>query len=573
MPHPLALFSLAPRGKRAQAIVDHALNQHLVSLLGTQRVLDVGHIRSKDNNNALVTLGRDGDIYLEGSSISKTQCAFEIDSNNVVMFYDRSHSQTSQVSGANAKPFQPGRGRKVVVQQNLNTIIGMGDQRQEAATLEENPRFARTIDVADTVAPSRRETRIHTPGPQQSGIRYYATSLLGAGAFGEVRKAIDVDSGLVMAVKAVRPPSAIADEAVRMKFYQQFKREVEALSSCKHPCILDFIWLDEWDGFSPKIFMGLKDGTLTSLIRSGAHPRVERLSQTVLHHMLQALDYLTCIKGIIHRDVKPDNILYVVKDGQYHFQLGDMGLSNQARLAVTKAGTQIFMAPELTQEKPPQTDKLDVWSLFVTMLWTLDSDGFRAKAQIFTGELAAQSEVLRLADDPNLAKLADMGRADPEKRASAAQMLIKNFEGKGLVTARAQVPPIGGTPAPIVGVANSNPATENIQATNVVTPPAVSPPRKQRHTTPLTPGGGPRTVKPNKPQAMDTRAGAGRVVKSRRLPRASPAAAGRVQRALSEPKSPASCGPSPPSDYSPSPPAYYASTAPSDDTGDPMDLE
>lgn len=102
---------------------------------------------------------------------------------------------------------------------------------------------------------------------------------------------------------------------------------------------------DNWENDSPKIFMDLKDGTLKSLVLVGTHP--PNIAETDFYHMLQVLNYLTD-KGIIHRDVKPENILYVLKNRHYQVQLGDLGLSNEARMAVTRAGTPIYMAPELT---------------------------------------------------------------------------------------------------------------------------------------------------------------------------------------------------------------------------------
>ena len=261
-PHPLALFSLLPQNERAEAVVRHPINNHLISTLdGGTLALDVGHIRSK-SGDTLVTLGRgDADIFVEGSSIAKVQCSFEIDLHtHVVLFYDRSHGQTTQVYGKDATPLEYGRPRKVVVQANLNTLIGMGgegrdlvqfklvwyqnpvqtmekvkDRKNISFGYEDNPRLARTIeDEADTVLPSRRVTRLHTPGPQQLKMRYVKIGgKLGSGQYGKVYKAVDVDSGKLMAVKTLEATKQQQEKWGRTVF-RALKREVESLANIHH---------------------------------------------------------------------------------------------------------------------------------------------------------------------------------------------------------------------------------------------------------------------------------------------------------------------------------------------------
>lgn len=167
----------------------HPSNAYLASFVDDDLVLNVCYGRSASGDKrTLTTIGRNGDIIVEGSTIAKIQCSFEIDlQTKIVMFYDRSHSQTCQVYGENAAPFEHTRpSRKVVVRTDVNTIIGMGgvarnliefelrwhngdpdktDDPIDAAVYEGNPRLARTMDEVDTALPSP-ETRVHTRDSQ-----------------------------------------------------------------------------------------------------------------------------------------------------------------------------------------------------------------------------------------------------------------------------------------------------------------------------------------------------------------------------------------------------------------------
>ncbi|KAI9768629.1 MAG: hypothetical protein M1840_004826 [Geoglossum simile] len=478
LPHPLALFSLCPRNERAERVVSHPNNSHhRVSILDGGRLtyaIGIGfHTRGK-SSTTLATLGRgvDVDIFVEGNSVSKLQCSFEINpGTGVVMLYDRSHCCTTRVSGENVMPFEYGRVRRVLVQRGLNTVIGMGGERcdlvqfelvwyrdhgQTAETIKsvealsyhqvENPRLTQTMDVAATELSSRRETRPHTPGNLQLKMRYVMRERLGSGQFGIVYKAIDVDSGKFMAVKIIRRPTeALEQEQWKASLYFALKREVETLSRIYHPYIVDYIGSQGWDGPQLEIFMGLKEGSLQSLVSRGG-VNTSNIAEFVFPQMLQALDYIASI-GIVHRDVKPENILYVSQaGGRYQFQLGDFGLCNRTIDAATFAGSPPFMAPEMFQGA--QTHKVDVWSLFVTMLWVMDANGFRGKSYLFKTYEDVKQAILSAESDVNASKIREMAVVNPGERASAAQMLVKHYNGDGLSTPRSQVPPLGPPASP-----------------------------------------------------------------------------------------------------------------------------
>ncbi|KAI3326972.1 kinase-like domain-containing protein [Xylariaceae sp. AK1471] len=165
-------------------------------------------------------------------------------------------------------------------------------------------------------------------------------------------------------------------------------------------------------------------------------------SLTSLEQILSALDYLTN-ENLIHRDPKPDNILYYAlpDDGGLQFQLADIGLAHHRSLARTFCGTGYYQALELWPDKSgvvaPQSPKMDVWSLFATVV-AFDSRFKEFPPQTYDYAISLSA----LEDKAPQSFLEPMARLHPDRRASAAQMLAYFFDGKGLTTVRSKIAPI-----------------------------------------------------------------------------------------------------------------------------------
>ena len=105
------------------------------------------------------------------------------------------------------------------------------------------------------------------------------------------------------------------------------------------------------------------------------------------------------------------------------------------------------MAPEMFFHGP-QTHKADVWSMFVTLAWVSNVRGFRqiCECNRFESPEKVQQDVLFAADDKSMEGGREMAIPNPVERASAAQMLVKYFNGEGLSTPRHQVPALPNRP-------------------------------------------------------------------------------------------------------------------------------
>lgn len=163
------------------------------------------------------------------------------------------------------------------------------------------------------------------------------------------------------------------------------------------------------------------------------------LVNVVFHHMLQALDYIST-EGIIHRDVKPENILYEIVDDHYIFQLADFGLCNDVGVAATEGkGSPLYMAPEVFHFREVLTHKVDMWSLFVTLLDmifpNLRHSEFKDKDDDIHRSII---DYARTVDE--IKPIREAANFYPKNRASAAQMLVKFFRGAGMTTPWNEVP-------------------------------------------------------------------------------------------------------------------------------------
>lgn len=89
--------------------------------------------------------------------------------------------------------------------------------------------------------------------------------------------------------------------------------------------------------------------------------------QTVLYQALQGLMYLHDEQGMIHRDVKPDNIL-VKSRNPWLVKLSDFGLTTERLTPSTNCGTDHYKAAEISTKRYAYTNKVDVWALGVVGL-------------------------------------------------------------------------------------------------------------------------------------------------------------------------------------------------------------
>ncbi|KAH8881230.1 kinase-like protein [Thozetella sp. PMI_491] len=420
-------FTLVPLNSQARRATENARNQYFQVQLedGTWGLwLSFEHAEKQT-----FTLGRTScDIYLpEGKSkghasdISPYQASFHVaESTGAVILTDHSSLKNTELLSRENTVTLPFRDhhRSVIVCRGINTCIAFGRDRWY--------QFQIRWTSDGLYGFSNKEFPYRT-GPRKSRVKKYIEGeKVGGGAYGIVFWVIDTATGGRMAVKKFHNLSDKNLEFATREVKNLFK--VNESNAEQHKHILEIFDYaggrpgDEWG----EIFMPLMVGNLKTLVE-GASIDEGEISNKVLRQMLHALDCMVSHK-LIHRDIKPENILWEFTESQdYHFRLGDFGLSNEVMVAKTVAGTEPFMAPEVFNRQR-QGFKVDIWSLFATVVWVRNTGGFRD----ICGKMHVpdiHNMLVAISGSEGYEDIKAMGSRNPSKRPSA-RMLLRTFNGE-----------------------------------------------------------------------------------------------------------------------------------------------
>ncbi|MCE9529259.1 MAG: serine/threonine protein kinase, partial [Planctomycetales bacterium] len=230
----------------------------------------------------------------------------------------------------------------------------------ELVDIARNAAERSTSPVADvTVDPGRRFSRLVAEGPCRLG-KFLLQAQLGVGTFGYVFRAWDSELERTVAIKVQRAGSLSGNEEV-----DRFHREARSAAQLKHSGIVSLYETSHTeDGVCFLVYEFIEGETLEDWLKQ--HRPSPRQAAEQVAELAEILQYAH-EHGVIHRDVKPSNVL-VDPEGRLHIM--DFGLAKRDTGDMTETpdgqvmGTPAYMSPEQARgETAGVNARSDIYSL------------------------------------------------------------------------------------------------------------------------------------------------------------------------------------------------------------------
>ena len=216
--------------------------------------------------------------------------------------------------------------------------------------------------LAESLSLIARSSDILESSPKLIKGRYRLLSELARGGFALTYLAADQD----LHDRPVVVKMLIASKAADAYVYRKFEEEIRALSLLEHPNIITPLDCGKTDDNQPFLVIQYAEGVTLRAWMEGS-PGDRDTLPSIIRQLGAALAFAHG-RGIVHRDVKPENVMMqIFPDGSVHVRLIDFGISSMVSApdgaATSIAGTPSYMAPE--QCRGEVSAKTDVFALGV----------------------------------------------------------------------------------------------------------------------------------------------------------------------------------------------------------------
>ena len=295
--------------------------------------------------------------------------------------------------------------------------------------------FAATMVMRELPATPSRQRMVPVIGKGDRLGRFHLLEELGQGGMGSVYRARDEADGTIVAVKVIRPEAMQSSESLG-----RFRREAQVLTEVNNPHVTNLIEFNE-DDVVPYLVMEFVAGQSLQQRLDREKKLDEPTAVAIMSDVCRALS-AAHRRGIVHRDIKPDNILLADSD-EKRVKLSDFGVARQlfdvesTRLtqAGSAVGTPLYMSPEQCEDGGSADPRSDVYSIGATLFHLLAgrppflANSFARLVRMHVEDAPPDLHAINDSLTESVCRIVDRALAkQPQSRYSGSDELLRTFE-------------------------------------------------------------------------------------------------------------------------------------------------
>ena len=184
--------------------------------------------------------------------------------------------------------------------------------------------------------------------------------MIGRGAFGKVNIGLNILTGRIVAIKSFNKKNISNEKAKRKILY-----ETNLMRGLYHPAVTKILETFETDKYMLIIMEYISGGNLQNFVKK-RRKLCEKTAKILFRQLIQGIKYIHS-KGIVHRDIKLENILLDLNNIVKICDFGVGKITQKGQKLLDQCGTPVYMAPEIIQGEGYEGFPVDIWSAGVAL--------------------------------------------------------------------------------------------------------------------------------------------------------------------------------------------------------------
>ena len=317
------------------------------------KLLKINKNLKKQDNNKFLDKKKIEQLLLNKDKLAENNNSKKLDNQLIEKnINEKDNNKKTPLTKAKAK--KPTHNRNV----DPNYLLNNRSNTSILSTMKDSNYYSHECEMLSKYIKEYYKQNLCYPNTDLSFYKY--GRIIGRGAFGKVNIGLNVLTGRIVAIKSFNKNNILSENAKKKILY-----ETNLMRSLFHPSVTKILETFESEKYMLIIMEYISGGNLQNFVKK-RRKLCEKTSKILFRQIIQGIKYIHS-KGIVHRDIKLENILL---DLNNIIKICDFGVGKLIKpntILKDQCGTPVYMAPEILKGEGYHGFPVDIWSAGVAL--------------------------------------------------------------------------------------------------------------------------------------------------------------------------------------------------------------